>query len=267
MPGRFANLEFDDRQRHAEQRELESRSQQYTREDAAASLLAQANDGYHWGRFESALRLYTRALREDRTLIPAWVGQVQMLVQLDECHEARVWSDKGLELFRNNGELLAAKAQACARLNDAKSASACSDASLAAPGASPWRWIARAETLLAQRQKFAAECFQKAVAEPAADWFDHVVIARIHLYYTRATSALHYLRQALELEPTHGYVWYEMGNCQRALGLAPAAAESYQRCLELRADYAEAERALESLSDGSSLLGRLRLILGRRRRP
>jgi tetratricopeptide (TPR) repeat protein len=266
MPGRFANLEFDNQQ-HAEQPELETRTRHDTRADAAESLLAQAKDAYQWGRFESALRLYTRALQEERRLIPAWVGQVQMLVQLDECHEARLWSDKGLELFRNNGELLAAKAQACARLNDAKSAAACSDASLAAPGASPWRWIVRGEMLLARRQKLAAECFQKAVAEPAADWFDHVVIARIHLYYRRATNALHYLRQALELEPTHGYIWFEMGNCQRALGLLPAAAQSYQRCLELRADYAEAERALGSLSDGSSLFARLRLILGRRRRP
>jgi tetratricopeptide (TPR) repeat protein len=266
MPGRFANLEFDDQQ-HAEQRELETHARQYTRGDAAETLLTQASGEYRWGQFESALRLYTRALREDRTLIPAWVGQVQMLVQLGECHEARLWSDKGLELFRNNGELLAAKAQACTRLNDFKSATACSDASLAAPGSSPWRWIARGEVLLARRQKFAAECFQRAVAEPAAEWFDHVVIARIQLYYGRVTNALHALKQALELEPTHGYVWYEMGNCQRALGLVPAAAESYQRCLDLRADYAEAEHALESLSGGSSLFARLRLILGGWRRP
>lgn len=266
MSGRFANLEFDNQQ-HAEQRELETRMQQCTRADAAGTLLTQATHEYRWGQFESALRLYTRALREDRTLIPAWVGQVQMLVQLGECHEARLWSDKGLELFRNNGELLAAKAQATARLNDFKSAMACSDASLAAPGSSPWRWIARGEVLLARRQKFAAECFQKAVAEPAAEWFDHVVIARIQLYYGRVTNALHALKQAVELEPTHGYVWYEMGNCQRTLGLVPAAAESYQRCLDLRADCVEARRALESLSSGSSFLARLRLILGGRRRP
>ena len=148
-------------------------SQSQTREDAADALLTSANQEYQWGRFEPALRLYTRALQEQRTMIPAWVGQVQMLVQLDECHEAHVWCDKGLELFRNNGELLAAKAQACTRLNDLKSAFACSDASLAAPGSSPWRWIARGEVLLARRHKLVAECFQKAVVEAATDWFDH----------------------------------------------------------------------------------------------
>lgn len=261
MPGRFANLEFNDHQRHEAERALESHARHHKHEDAADALLARADHEHQWGRFEPALRLYTRALQEQRTLIPAWVGQVQMLVQLDECHEARVWSDKGLELFRDNGELLAAKAQACARLNDFKSAFACSDASLAAPGSSPWRWIARGEALLARRQKFAAECFQKAVAEPAADWFAHVVIARIHLFYSRITNALHHIKQAAELEPTHGYVWFVMGNCQRALGLSSGAAEDYQRCLELRADYREATLALESLSDGSGLLVRLRRIL------
>lgn len=267
MPGRFANLEFDDEQRHAEQCEFESRSQQPLHEDVAESLLARASDEYHWGRFEPALRFFTRALQEDRTMIPAWVGQVQMLVQLDECHEARVWSDKGLELFRNNGELLAAKAQACARLKDFRSASACSDASLAAPGSSPWRWIARGDVLLAQRAKFAAECFQKAVAEPLVGWFECVVIAQVHMYYGRVTNALHYLKQALELEATHGYIWFEMGNCQQALGLLPAAAQSFERCLELRADYEEAERALGSLSGASSLLARLCRLFGGRRQP
>lgn len=261
MPGRFANLEFGDSQNHEVQREIGSRAQQHTREDTADGLMVRAKQEQQWGRFEPALRLYTRALQEQRTLIPAWVGQVQMLVQLDECHEARVWSDKGLELFRSNGELLAAKAQACTRLNDFKSGFACSDASLAAPGGSPWRWIARGEALLARRHKFAAECFQKAVAEPAADWFDHVVIARVHLYHDRITSALQYIKRAAELEPTHGYVWFVTGNCQQALGLSPAAAESYQRCISLRADYDEATLALESLSDGAGLLKRLRRVL------
>src|SRR5262249_50249458 len=142
-------------------------------------LLAKAHEEHHWGQFEPALRLYTRSLEANRGLIPAWVGQVQMLVQLEELHEARLWSDKALELFRNNGELLAAKAQACARLKDTKAAIACSDGALAVPGSSPWRWIARGEVLLATGQRQSEDCFRKALLEPAADWFDRVFIARI----------------------------------------------------------------------------------------
>ena len=48
-------------------------------------------------------------------LVAGWVGQVQMLVQLQEYPEADLWSRKGLELFPNNGELLAGRAQAFCR--------------------------------------------------------------------------------------------------------------------------------------------------------
>jgi len=249
VAGRFSNLEFD-----AERCEcIASAEKTRLHGNTAHDYVVRAHEEYRWGRFEPALRLYTRALREDRAAIPAWVGQVQMLVQLGECHEARVWSDKAREVFRTNGELLAAKAQACVRLHDVKAGLACSDASLQAPGSSSWRWQVRGEALLAQRQKYAEECFQKAVCEPAADWFDRVVIARINLFYDRLTNGLHYLKQAMELEPTHGYVWFEMGNCQAALGLVSAAENSYGRCLELRPEYEEARRALEALPAGPSL--------------
>jgi len=246
MAGRFANLEFDDHEGQAS-RKATPVAKKYD----ADAYLTQANEEYRWGRFEQALRLYTRSLERSPTVIPAWVGQVQMLVQLSEFHEARVWSDKALELFRNNGELLAAKSQACMRLKDREAALGCSDASLQIPGSSPWRWIARGEVLLATGQRHASECFERALLEPAADWFDRVVIGRIYLFYHRATNALHYIQSALEMEAACGYVWFERGNCERELSLVTAAALSYERCLELRPDYSEARSALDSLASPS----------------
>jgi len=257
MPGRFANLEFDHQSPATRAETHGLQSTRAAKQATVSDCLARAREEHCWGQFESALRLYTRALQEDRALIPAWVGQVQMLVELDECHEARVWSDKALELFRSHGDLLAAKAQACVRLNDMKSGLACSDASLQAPGSSPWRWQARGEVLLARKQSHADECFQKAIAEPVADWFDRVICARISLYYRRFTNALHYLNDAARLEPTHGYVWLQMGNCQCALGMMTAAEASYQRCLELRPGFVDAERALDGLDTGSWFIRRL----------
>jgi len=254
MPGRFANLEFEDEQDRSSSEALEHLQLQA---QGARNFLAEANEEYRWGRFDAALRLYTRALHEDRTAIRAWVGQVQMLVQLDECHEARVWSDKALELFRNNGELLAAKAQACTRLNDLKAGLACSDASLQAGGSSPWRWTVRGETLLAKGEPHHEECFRKALAEVTAEWFDRVVIARVYMFYGRVTNALWYLKEAIELEPSRGYIWFEMGNGQKLLSLDAAARSSYQRCLELRPDYREAQGALLELATNRPLLARI----------
>jgi len=247
MPGRFTNLELHD-ERREEEFALEERQ---TRRSDEVGCLAQADEAYRWGRFETALQMYTRCLETNRAVIPAWVGQVQMLVQLGEYNEARLWSDKALELFRDNGELLAAKAQACARLRDYRAAFACSDASLRVPGSSPSRWQARGEVLLAKGQGYYDESFQRSLTESQANWFDRVVIARIYLFYRRAANALQYLRAAVQLEPTQGIVWFEMGNGQLALGLTSAARTSYERCLELRGDYREARVALESLESMS----------------
>ncbi|MBU0641494.1 MAG: tetratricopeptide repeat protein [Planctomycetes bacterium] len=264
MPGRFANLEFE--HEHEPEQVPRRRQQHNAPPQQAPELLARAHAACRWGEFEAALRLYTRTLTEDRAAVPAWVGQVQMLVQLDECREARMWSDKALELFRNNGELLAAKSQACARLNDIKSALACSDAALQAPGSSPWRWEVRGEALLAKRQSHYEQCFQRALIEPAADWFDRVVIARIHAFYGRVTNALHLLNEAVAMEPTHGFIWHELGYCQRKLGLLPAAQTSFERCLEIRPDYQPAQAALDELTSGVPLTGWLRGVVRRWRR-
>ncbi|HVP10530.1 MAG TPA: tetratricopeptide repeat protein [Phycisphaerae bacterium] len=261
MPGRFSNLEFDDQRRH--NKDEGKREKPPVRQSTAGEHLAKAREEDRWGRFESALRLYTRALQEDRAMIAAWVGQVQMLVQLDECHEARLWSDKALELFRNNGELLAAKAQACVRLQDMRAGLTCSDASLQAAGSSPWRWEVRGEVLLANGRKQYEDCFQKALLEPAVEWFDRVIIARIYLYHRNVTNALRYLTEAVNMEPTHGYTWFQLGNCQKALGLIPAAKTSYQRSLELCPGSVLVKQALDELKSGRSLFTWMGSILRR----
>jgi tetratricopeptide (TPR) repeat protein len=240
MGSRFSNLEFN-----------EDRGEERFDDGGPpgppdpARLLADAVDADRWGEHEKALRLFTRCLELDRTVVPAWVGQVQMLIHLAEFHEARVWSDKALELFRGNGELLAAKAQAAIRLLDERTAWSSIDGALQAPGSSPYRWQVRGEVLLSSRGRFYEECFRKSLAEPAASWFDRVAIARIYAFHDQAANALRYLREALEMEPSHGYIWFERGNCELALGFVGAAKKSWRRCLELRPRYRPAMQAIE----------------------
>ncbi len=247
MTGRFSNLEFDDQRRE----EAKASEQADFRTRDAWAVLHQAQRANHEGQFETALRLYTRALTEDRRLIRAWVGQVQMLVALGEFHEARLWSDKAMEIFRNNGELLAAKAQACIRLKDRKAALVCSDGSLQSPGSSPWRWEVRGEVLLGRHERRYEECFRKALAEPGADWFDRVVIARILGFHRRLAQALQYLQEALELAPTQACTWNELGGCQRDLGLTDQARTSFERCLELQPNCLPAIESLHKLANFS----------------
>lgn len=269
MTGRFSRLEFDEgkkRQRQAAETPATGRAEEAlelygTPKRDAAHYLALANDARRIGAHESALQHFTRAVREERTMIVAWVGQVQMLVELREYSEARLWADKALELFRSNGELLAAKAQACVRVGDRPTAQACSDAALKAPGSSPWRWAVRGEVLLARGEAMARTCFQRAISEPAADWFERTLIASIHLFHGKAAAAVEFAQAGVSAQPSAPYAWLVLGQCQRELGWSEQAHLTFQRALELTPRLeaaAHAMAALERESHASGLLRRLR---------
>jgi tetratricopeptide (TPR) repeat protein len=100
---------------------------------------------------------------------------------------------------------------------------------------------------MAQGAERARDCFERSLAEPQADWFDRVVIARIHLWHDRALVALEYAQLAIGLRPAHPYNWYVMGQCHEALGWFEQAQSSYERCLELPPRLGAAAEALAAL--------------------
>jgi tetratricopeptide (TPR) repeat protein len=245
MSGRFAKLEMQDRTRSPS---TEADQVFGTPVRTPAHDLALAEDAWRHGHFETALQMYTRALRDDRAIIRAWVGQVQMLVELAEYPEARLWADKSLELFKSNGELLAVKAQACLRQGDAAAAVVHSDLSLQSPGSSAYRWLVRGEVMLRSAAERARDCFNKSLAEPGVDWFDRVNIARVYLFHRLAAAALQYAQQGVDLQPAHPYTWLILGHAQAALGMRDRAAASYGRCMQLPGGQADANAALHELN-------------------
>jgi tetratricopeptide (TPR) repeat protein len=64
-----------------------------------ADWMAKADDQRRTGFYETALKYYSRALEQDRSQVDGWLGQVQMLVLLEEYPEAELWARKALELF------------------------------------------------------------------------------------------------------------------------------------------------------------------------
>ena len=234
MNDRFSFLEFQKNDPNKkESKEFASHSDYGIPQPSAKQFLEEATTAFHQGLFEAALRLYTKCLEEDKTILEAWVGQVRMLIHLEECQEARIWVDKALEVFKNNGELLAAKAQAYIRLEDIDNAYACSDRSIETSGSSPWRWIVRGEVLLSRKHALYDDCFAKALAEKNANWFDRVVIACIYLYHDYPVKALEYLQHAIKAEPSNPYLWYLFGENQRLLGCDYDARASFKRSLEI----------------------------------
>lgn len=255
MSDRFSRLEFE----HARtQQDAELRPDPGTPVRSAEYYHAMADAQCRAGEYELSLQSYTRALREDRARVAAWVGQVQMLVELAEYGEARLWADKSLELFKSNGDLLAAKARACARMKDPRAANACSDASLQSPGSSSLRWLSRGEVMLPTSPARARDCFDKALNEPGADWHERLQIARVYLHYDKPTAAIDFACQAQEMNPAHPTPWTVMARCYLAHGRREKAAACIGRALEVDPEnrIAKLVRVEVIRTDRTSAMGR-----------
>jgi tetratricopeptide (TPR) repeat protein len=225
--------------------------------------LRKADDQRRRGLYENALRYYSRALELDKSLVSGWLGQVQMLIQLGEDTEAELWARKALELFRGQGDLMAGRAQALARIGDRKQALELCDAALKQEGNSAYRWTVRGELMVAARDEVDRHCFDKAVqADP--DWLVPLEVALIYLEHGLPSKGHLRARQAVEKAPQSFYCWYVQGWCEQELALDRQAEQSFQRCLELAPKHVEASRRLAELSNKPwSLKQGIRRLLGR----
>ncbi|MBI3409523.1 MAG: hypothetical protein HY040_14375 [Planctomycetes bacterium] len=250
---RFDNLEFEEsevRRTPEPQSELE-RDEHY--------WLKLADDNRRSGFHENALRYYSRALEVDKSIVSGWLGQVQMLIALDEYPEADLWGKKALELFRENGDLLAGRAQALIRMGDQRGAGELCDAAMQRAGPSAYPWLVRGEIMVAGRETIDHHCFDKAVAL-AQDWLTPLEIARIYLHYKRPSQAVAWAGKAVAKAPEQPYAWYVKGSCELNLNLETTARQSFKRCLELVPNHSDAQRRLTELTVRPWSVGR---ILGR----
>ena len=256
--GRFRRLEFEGPQ---------PREAARAEETVGPELYLERAEREYWeGNFENALRWYSRALEGDRLLLRAWQRQVVMLVELREYDEAALWADKAMELFPDDPELLASKAVALCRRGDVIGALLAVDKAIRLPGASPERWVARGEVLLARREGNQEYCFSKAISEAPGDWLVQMQIGRVYDFYGLRSKALEHYRRALDLEPGAVFVLLQTARCEKELGLEWRARRTLEEVLQLRPGHLEAGRELLALKTGGfwhSLRGFLRGLFGR----
>ena len=252
---RFDHLEFEEPAPRFEQvlPQQEQRGVLGSEPMARHQYHERAIEAFRRGEFDRALRYFTRTLELDRAFVPAWVGQVQMLIELNELREADMWAAKALELFRDNGELQAARGVAKARLGDSRAAMACSDAAMAARGTSAYRWLARGEILAACGYEQVDSTLARALLEPDADWFSQLCVARIYRKYGRRTQAVVAAREATDRAPHAPFAWCVRGLCERDLAMGGFRA-SLERALELDSGYAPARAALREPAQSSWLI-------------
>lgn len=228
-------------------------------EDSSVIWMKRADDCRRSGQYESALRFYSRSLEDDKNIVSAWVGQVQMLILLGEYPEGELWSRKALELFPSDGELMAARAQALSRLGQTKPAFAAIDGALNQSGNSAYRWMVRGELLLAGKQATQKHCFDKAI-QMDEDWLVPIESALIFLYFKQPSNAQNRARLGVERAPDSPYAWYVVGVCQSKLGMHTQARRSFNTCLELSPGHREAEEQLLAMRANGGLWKRLKSI-------
>jgi tetratricopeptide (TPR) repeat protein len=252
--GRFSNLEFDGGKEPLREEPVagEVRDETY--------YLKLADSEFRRARFDKALRYYSRALEYNANVVAAWTGQVQMLIELGEFKEARLWADKALEIHRDSADILSAKAIAVARQGDPGKAIEFTDAALAQRGATPYLWLARGEALLAARQSNEDHCLEKAASEAKQDWFMQLRIARVYYSYRRFAQAMDWISKAVKQEPGAPFALHVMGDCQLALGFDSSAQHSYQQALSIDRDFALSSIALDGLKTRGPLDQLWRLI-------
>jgi tetratricopeptide (TPR) repeat protein len=252
---------------HQQQQEKQIPSQQFTPSNVqldelhdSAYWMKQADQSRRSGLFEEALKYYSRAVELDRSIVAGWVGQVQMLIALEEFSEAELWARKALELFRNHVDLNAARAQALCRNGDLRNAQASCDAALAQPGQSAYPWMVRGDLMLARKDPVEQHCFDKAI-QLDPDWLVLIEIAATYQYYRRHAKALARCRQATEKAPDRPYCWYVQGVCEMHMGLKKPARLSLKQCLDLEPKHQRAREALREVEGGEggigSIFGRL----------
>jgi tetratricopeptide (TPR) repeat protein len=227
---------------------------------------AEARSAFENGDFELALRLYSKVLEFNPNQAEAWTGQVRMLIELGQFREARLWADKALERIPRDAELLASKAVALAREGDLQGALAFSDSAIEERGDTPYVWLARADVLLARKERRADYCMEKALLLAPGDWFIAWLGARVRFYYQQFVLALKLLQRAVELNATHFLLWLELGRCQLALGLAGPARHSFEQARQLNPNCRDAGLELARLSGlgaGPRLLGWWRRLFNR----
>jgi tetratricopeptide (TPR) repeat protein len=224
---RFRNLEFESGRETPVEKSV-------VRDEAFH--LAEARALYLRGRFDGALRAYSRAVERNPGAPGGWAAQVRMLVELGEFREAKLWADKAAERFPRAPEVLAAKASALVRTGDAEAALAFSDASVEERGECAQVWLARGDVLLLLRQKGAQHCLERARGLAPADWPICWQASRIQAFHRQHARALAFSLEAVELAPDSAVCWLEVGRARKELGQRARARQSLVQARELDPD-------------------------------
>ncbi|MEW6556994.1 MAG: tetratricopeptide repeat protein [Elusimicrobiota bacterium] len=221
--------------------------------------LQEAEKLFREGGYETALRSYSKALGEDPTAIPAWLGQVRCLLDLDELKEARVWVNKALEKFPESAELLSIKAVVLARMYEINEALVLSNRAISKKEPSKYIWLDRGFVLLSDNDETNAEhCFSKVLEGNPLEPFFNLRIGICYLDCKKFEKAKIYLEKCANISASNPLVWYKLGQCNEGLGFIDRALWCYEKSLALKPEFTkEVESVIQNLK-GRGIFSKLK---------
>ena len=213
---------------------------------------------FQTGLYEPALTSYSRALRFNKGLSEAWIGQIRSLICLGEYPEAVTWSDRALEKFFKSPDLLACKGLALVRGGKPAQGVEYLDGAVELRAPSAWVWQARGESLLLTGREVvnAQRCFMKAQELNPQDWHLEMRIGMAYNAVRKYAPARAHLLTAARNAQSNPLLLYQLGLMHEGLGEFSLARGCYQRAQAARRGYTDAERAAERLS-GTGMCARL----------
>jgi len=196
-------------------------------------ILRLADEAYRRMESEKALKLYSRALGVDPTLEIAWAGQLRCLLDLQENPEALTWAVKAQKTFGKSPDIQASRAVAIARSGNLSEAMAFSDGSMKSDHLGWYPWVARGEILAMSVSGNADFCMTKAREAAPNDWFIHLKVAQGYKNAGCPERAVPVFRKVLGMQSDLAEAWYELGECQLAIGSYLDARASFEKASRL----------------------------------
>lgn len=243
--GRFSKIDFDE----APRRVAPVTAEVWPDLDANACL-KQGDERFDTGLYEEALTAYSRALRFNKDLAEAWVGQLRCLIQLGELPEALTWCDRAQERFPKSGDVLACKGLALMLSDEKTQGMEFLDGAVEMRSPSAWVWLARGEALLHTKEGAAnaARCFLKAVelsSESASEWRSELRAGMAFNHARRFAEARRWLQSAVRRAPNNPLVLLHNGLMHEGLGEIELAIGFFERAIVARRNFSEAQDALQ----------------------
>lgn len=173
---------------------------------------------------------------------------MKCLIELDEFKEARTWVNKGLEIFPDNPDLLAAEAWVLAKMLEIDDTMQLVDKAMMKREPSKYVWLTRGFILLFTDSKNASYCLNKVLEGNPQDWFLNLSVGNCYLQHAKFGDAKYYLDKATQLCPTNPLVWFKLGKCYEGLGFYNRAEYYHTKCLSLNPKFkADVETTLNRL--------------------